>query len=71
MARIARVVAPDLPYPIAQRGTGGTTGEMRLVSPQLRLRLAAGGSRSVNATVRRKTMNRDTCFGKLEPLSAE
>jgi len=35
MARIARVVAPDIPYHITQGGTGGTAGEMSMVSPEL------------------------------------
>ncbi len=35
MARIAPVVAPDIPYQIIQGGTGGTAGEMSIVSPEL------------------------------------
>ena len=35
MVRIARVVAPDIPSHITQGGTGGTAGEMSMVSPEL------------------------------------
>ena len=34
MARIARVVAPNVASHITQGGTGGTTGEMRMVSKE-------------------------------------
>ncbi len=34
MARIAWVLAPDIPYHIAQGGTGGMAGEMRMVPPE-------------------------------------
>jgi hypothetical protein len=35
IARIARVVAPDIAFHIIQGGTGGTAGEMSMVSPEL------------------------------------
>ena len=34
MARIARVVAPNIPYHITQGGTGGTVEEMSMVSQE-------------------------------------
>ncbi len=38
MACIARVAALDIPYHITQGGTGGTAGDMRIVSPGFRYR---------------------------------
>jgi len=37
MARIARVVASDIPYHITQGGTRGTAGEMSMLSPELQV----------------------------------
>ena len=46
MARIARIVAPDIPLHITQGGTGGTAGGMRIVSQEFMvfaLRQGVGG----------------------------